>query len=307
VNITMIGAGAMGSLFGGLLTEAGETVTLLDIRRDHVAAMNANGLSILSKDARRTVNVRATTEPDDIAPADLSFVFVKSTHTVDAAQIAMRLAAEKGLVLTLQNGMGNADLLAETIGPSRVIAGTTSHGATFLAPGSIHHAGEGETVIGPWAEMKMAGVERVAAMLNRAGIVTRVDTDVRTVLWAKLFINVGINAITALTGIRNGQLLDLEQTRRISSDAVNEAMAVARARGIVIAENPVEKVFQVAAATAANRSSMGQDVDHGRLTEIDAINGFIVKLADEYGIPVPVNRALAALVETLQAHYRDRR
>ena len=122
-------------------------------------------------------------------------------------------------------------------------------------------------------------------------------------MWAKLLINVGINAVTALTGIRNGQLLDLEQTRRLSREAVEEALAVAGTQGIAIEGDPVEKVFSVAAATAANRSSMGQDVDHGRTTEIGAINGFIVRMAEQAGVPVPVNRALTALVETMQAHF----
>jgi 2-dehydropantoate 2-reductase len=114
---------------------------------------------------------------------------------------------------------------------------------------------------------------------------------------------VGINAITALTGIKNGQLLDLEQTRQISREAVQEAVAVARARGIAIDGDPVETVFQVAGATGPNRSSMGQDADNGRPTEINAINGFIVRIAETVGVPVPVNRTLTALVETLQAHY----
>jgi 2-dehydropantoate 2-reductase len=307
MNIAMIGAGAMGSLFGGLLAEAGEEVTFLDIRRDHVDAVNANGLSIQEAGGLRKVRVAATTDPDTIAAADLCFVFVKSTHTGAVAPTAARLAASNGLVITLQNGMGNADILAEAVSPSRVIAGTTSHGATFVKPGVIYHAGEGETVIGPLTAAGEAEVKAVAARLNRAGIETRIAADVRSVLWAKLFINVGINAITALTGVRNGQLLDLEPTRRLCREAVEEAVAVARARGIAINENPLKNVFRVAAATATNRSSMGQDVDNGRLTEIDAINGFIVKMAEASGIPVPINRTLTTLVETLQAHYRDSR
>ena len=304
MNITVIGAGAMGSLFGALLAEAGNTVTLLDIRRDHVDAVNANGLFIEEKaGVRRIVRIQATTEPDRIGPTDLSIVFVKSTHTAMAAETAARLSGKTDLVLTLQNGMGNADTLTETLDPSQVIAGTTSHGATFLGPGAIHHAGKGDTVIGPWATAGMSGAERVAEVFHRANIVTRVVDDVRTVLWAKLLINVGINAITALTGIKNGQILELESSRQLSRKAVKEAMAVARVQGIDVDGDPVEKVFQVAAATGPNRSSMGQDVDNCRLTEIAAINGFIVRLAETAGVPVPVNRTLTALVETLQAHY----
>lgn len=303
MKIAMIGAGAMGSLFGSLLAEAGKTVTLLDIRKDHVDAINAHGLTVEKGGQQKTVRIPATTDAEKIGPVDLALVFVKSTQTDDAAQTAARLAGSTGLVLTLQNGMGNADILAEALDPGRIIAGTTSHGATFLEPGVIRHAGEGETVIGPWAPSAMDKAKTVADFFTQAGIVTRAITDVHAVLWAKLFINIGINAITALTGIKNGQMLDLQSTCALAREAVNEAMAVARARGIAIQGDPVEKVYQVAKATGLNRSSMGQDVDQRRATEINAINGFIVRMASDAGIRVPVNQTLTALIETLQSHY----
>ena len=303
MKIAIIGAGAMGSLFGNLLAEAGGTVTLLDIRKDHVDAINTHGLSVEKGGQQRTVRIAATTDAEQIGTVDLTLVFVKSTHTDAAAQTAARLAGGTGLVLTLQNGMGNADILSKILDPQRVIAGTTSHGATFLEPGAIRHAGEGETVIGPWTADGMGFAETVAGFFNQTGIVTRAVADVHSVLWAKLFINIGINAITALTGIKNGQLLDLEQTRALAREAVEEAMAVASALGIAIQGDPVEKVYQIAEATGPNRSSMGQDVDQRRPTEINAINGFIVRMARDAGIPVPVNRALTTLIETLQAHY----
>ena len=293
----------MGSLFGALLVESGEQVTLLDIHRDHVDAINTDGLEIETADSRRCVRIQATADPSRIDPAELCLIFVKSTHTAEAATVASRLAGPATVVLTLQNGMGNAETLAETLGPSRVIAGTTAHGATFLGPGSIRHAGSGDTIIGPWSTESMAAVHTTANVFNRAGITTRVVTDVRRVMWSKLFINVGINAITALTGITNGQLNDLGQTRQLAGEAVAEALAVARALGVDVNDHPIDTVFRVAQATGTNRSSMGQDVDNRRLTEIDAINGFIVKMASPLGLPVPVNRTLTALVETLQAHY----
>ncbi|BBO77918.1 2-dehydropantoate 2-reductase [Desulfosarcina widdelii] len=303
MKIAMIGAGAMGSLFGALLAEAGETVTLLDIRKDHVDSINANGLIIEDGYQRRTVKITATTDPDQIGIVDLSFVFVKSTHTADVVRTAAELSGSEGWVLTLQNGMGNIETLSERIDPLRIIAGTTSHGATLLAPGKIRHAGIGETVIGPWEKTIMFGAKIIAERFNQAGIITRTVADVQSMLWSKLFINVGINAITALTGISNGQLLDLEQTRQISREAVYEAVSVARAMGITIQEDPVEKTFLAATATAHNRSSMGQDVDKRRPTEIHAINGFIVRMAQQLGVQVPVNRTLTSLIETLEAHY----
>jgi 2-dehydropantoate 2-reductase len=303
MKIAMIGAGAMGSLFGSLLAEAGESVTLLDIRKDHVDAINTRGLSVEKDGHHRTIRIPATTHAEQIGPVDLALVFVKSTHTADAAQTAARLAGSTGMVLTLQNGMGNGERLAKALDPDRIIAGTTAHGATFLEPGAIRHAGQGETVIGPWTRAGMDRADALAGFFNGAGIATRAVADVHTVLWAKLFVNIGINAITALTGIKNGQLLDLSQTRELAREAVTEAMAVARAKGIEIQGDPVETVYRIAAATGPNRSSMGQDVDQRRLTEITAINGFIVRLADQAGIAVPVNRTLTALIQTLEAHY----
>ena len=152
----------------------------------------------------------------------------------------------------------------------------------------------------------MADAQTVAGMFNRAGIATRVVADVRSVMWAKLFVNVGINAITALTGIQNGQLLDLDITRDLSRSAVAEAVSTARAKDIAVREEAVSHVFDVAAATAANRSSMGQDIDNKRLTEIDAINGYVVREAKRACVAAPVNQTLTALVKTLEYHYHQK-
>jgi len=148
-------------------------------------------------------------------------------------------------------------------------------------------------------------VRRTADLFTQAGIETTAVRDVRAVIWNKLLVNVGINAITALTGIKNGQILDLESTRELSYLAVEEAAAVARTQGIEINADPISHVFQIAVATAPNRSSMGQDVDHRRPTEIGSINGFVVREAGRMGLAAPVNRTLTALVETMEAHYKD--
>jgi len=305
MKIAIIGAGAMGSLFGGLLVEAGHSVKLFDIWAEHVRAINDKGLKIERDGNTRTVKVRAFTNKEDMGFSDLVIVFVKSNHTGNAAETAKDILSEKGFMLTLQNGMGNADIIAGIIAPERVIAGTTSHGATLLSPGRIRHAGAGPTVIGLWDGGDHSGVKPVAEALTRAGIATDCNTQIRQVVWEKLLVNVGINAITALTGIKNGQILDLAITRKLSEDAVTEAMGVANALGIEVRKDAVAHVLAIAKATAANRSSMGQDVDNRRVTEIDAINGAVVKMAAEAGVPTPVNSTLTALVQTLQAHYEE--
>jgi len=303
MKVAIVGSGAMGSLFGALLTESGEEVWLLDTWSEHVATINRDGLKVEREGVQRIVAAKATTDPLVIGSVDLGIVFVKSTQTRIAAEIVRDLTGSAGRVLTLQNGMGNADIISKFVAPHQVLSGTTSHGATLLGPGSIRHAGKGPTVIGSWADGDPGVSEQIARVLNKAGIDTETVTDVRRVVWEKLMINVGINAITALTDIKNGELLDREATRALSQKAVEEAMAVARAGNIPVRNDTVEHVFEVARATSVNRSSMGQDVDNRRITEIDAINGIIVREGEKYGIDTPVNRTLWALIETLQAHY----
>jgi len=305
MKIAVVGAGAMGGLFGALLAESGNEVWLYDVWVEHVEAINKNGLTIERQGKSRTLKINATADPVAIGTAELVIIFVKSTHTASAAETAARLAGSDGVVMTLQNGMGNADILSEFIAPDRVLAGTTSHGATMLGPGSIRHAGVGATTIGTWAGTEQGHLRActIGDIFTGIGIETRAVDDVRSVLWNKLLINVGINAITALTAIKNGQILDLDITRELSRNAVEEAMNVARELKIAVRADAVDHVYAVAEATAANRSSMGQDVDHKRPTEIGTINGFIVREARRLGIQAPVNETLTALVETLQYHY----
>ena len=306
MKIAVVGAGAMGSLFGAMLTEAGNEVWLYDVWPEHVQAINQDGLRIEREGNTRAVEMRATADPQQIGRAELVIIFVKSSQTNLAAETAQTIIASNGSVMTLQNGMGNADTVAEFIEPERILAGTTSHGATLLGPGNIRHAGAGPTTIGPWSPTE-GGLQRanqIAEFFNRAGIKTESVADVHSVVWNKLLINVGINAITALTNIKNGQILDLQITQELSRIAVVEAVNVARAQNIKVHGDAVERVFKVAEATALNRSSMGQDVDCRRQTEIAAINGFIVREAKRLGLSTPVNFALTALVETLQYHYK---
>lgn len=303
MKITVIGSGAMGCLFGGLLTEAGQEVQLLDVWPEHVKALNENGLSLLRDGEERIIRVQATTDPDTIKKTDLALIFVKHAQSEEAARTAVWLLGDAGYILTLQNGMGNAEIIAETAGRKRVICGTTAQGAMLLGPGRIQHSGIGKTIIGMWDQDRQPIVDLVAGAFSAAKIETSGADNIKPVIWNKLFANVGINAITALTNIRNGRLLDLEPTRQLVEAVVTEAIAVARALQITVADDALENVFAIAEATASNRSSMGQDVDARRPTEIDAINGYIVRRAEELGIEVPVSQSLTRLIKTLQGHY----
>ncbi|WPD24245.1 MAG: 2-dehydropantoate 2-reductase [Candidatus Electrothrix scaldis] len=308
MKITIIGAGAMGCLFGGILSEQGQDVCLLDIREEQIKALNKQGLIIRSQNEERKIKVHAVSNPSLISKTDLAIIFVKHAQTEVAAQTAARLLNDKGYVLTLQNGMGNAEIIAKVVGKDQVLCGTTAQGAMILGLGKIQHSGQGETIIGAWQPHKNVTpslATQVADIFTRAGISCQAVGNIEPVLWKKLCVNVGINAITALTGLRNGQLLDQEATRLLMRDLVAEAISVAQAHSVTIPSGIMEHVEQVAQATASNRSSMGQDVDEQRLTEIDAINGYVLRKAKEAGIAAPINQTIVRLIQTLQAHYSN--
>lgn len=181
--------------------------------------------------------------------------------------------------------------------------GTTGQGATLLGPGHIRHAGWGRTFIGEIDGKITDRANQIARIFLQAGIETEVSPHIHHLIWEKLFVNVGINALTALTGFKNGQLLNHPETLRLMEALVSEAVLVARRKGIQIEGNPFEKVKMVAEATRQNRSSMGQDFDHKRRTEIDAINGALVREAERLGIAVPVNRAITDLVKAIEKNF----
>jgi len=292
----------MGSLFGGRLSLSGNDVVLYDIDRQHVEAVTIEGLAI--EDASTgTVTVarpRASTDPRSVEDADLLIVFVKSTATQEAAaQFAARVRPDV-IVLTLQNGLGNEEILKRAFGPARTAAGVTSQGATFLRPGSIRHAGRGPTHI-CMSDGKNDRLSPVCAAFEAAGFETHVSADVASLIWSKLVINVGINALTAIMNQPNGGLLESDETRAIMADLVEEAVAVARARGIRLTHaDPLAVVCDVARKTGTNRSSMLQDFDRGRASEIEVMNGAIVREAAHAGLPVPVNTTIVRLIRALE-------
>jgi 2-dehydropantoate 2-reductase len=213
------------------------------------------------------------------------------------------LEKEDTIFLTLQNGLGNEEVICKQIDRKKVMLGITGHGATLLAPGHIRHAGWGKTLIGELDHRITDRALRIAQMFCNAEIETEVSPNIHDHVWGKLLVNVGINALTALTGFKNGQLMDHPETLRLMEKLVSEAAEVARRKGVHIEENPFDRVRKVAEATRENRSSMGQDFDHRRQTEIDAINGAIVREAQELGIPVPFNQAVTDLVKAIEKSF----
>lgn len=306
MQIAVIGAGAMGSLFGGRLAMAGtHDVWLVDPWTEHVRAIQDHGLSLTHTDGSiDQIPVNATTDTVQLADngaVDLALIFVKGHATRRAAQRATQLLADDGIALTLQNGVGNLDVLTEVVGPDRAVQGVTNHGATLLGPGRVRHAGAGPTHLVCPDPVPYGRVETVAATLTDAGIDTDVVDDLDSLVWGKLIVNVGINALTALLRVHNGVLADNEACRRLVELVVAEAVSVAHARGTQLPyDDPVEHVLEVTRATGANRSSMLADVLRGAPTEIDTINGAVVREGEPAGVPTPINSMLVALVRALE-------
>lgn len=300
-RIAVLGAGAMGSLFGGHLARAGFDVCLISRDAAHVQAIRRDGLRVRDDDGEWICRPDAVTTVAACDPADLVLVLVKSLDTAPVAAGARALLAEGGVALTLQNGMGNAEVLAATCGPARVFAGVTAHGAHLLGPGRVRHAARGETHLGeafpPRPTAVSARAEAIAAAFSAAGLPAAAVQDIRPYQWRKLFGNVGINALTAILGVPNGEVAANPHLRAVLAAAVEEAAAVARAAGVELPPgDPVEHALNLARATAANRSSMLQDVTRGRPTEIAAINGHVVALGRQVGVATPVNELLLGLV-----------
>jgi len=302
MEILIIGAGAIGGLFAALLAPWA-AVTLLTTNPDHAAAIDRQGLTVLGLDGamlRRQMVI--LTDPDQYQRrADLVLVCTKARATGQAARAALPLLVSDGLVLTLQNGLGNLEQIAAVVGAGRAAAGITAQAATLVAPGQVRHAGSGPTVLasGPGQGARVAAI---AALFNRAAIDTRVVGDVDGLLWSKLIVNVGINALTALLRVANGTLAQVPECELLMDQAVDEALAVARAQGIELEyDRQRQRVRQVCALTAANQSSMLQDILRGAPTEIEVINGAIVSRGLVAGIPTPVNRLLTQAIKALEA------
>jgi len=296
----IMGAGAMGSLFGGLLSISGQEVWLVDVWKEHIDVISSKGLAIEEKGITRNISVNATADVRSIGKADLVLYFVKTYHSEKAVSDSLILKKDDTLFLTLQNGLGNEEAICKQVDRKNVILGVTGQGATLLRPGSIRHAGWGKTYVGELDGKVTDRINQVAQIFCKAGIETDVSSCIHDLVWEKLLVNVGINALAAILGIKNGQLLDHPETLRLMETLVSEAVEVGRKKGVRIEGNPIDRVKAVIEATRENRCSMGQDLDRKRKTEIDAINGALVREADRLGISIPYNRMITDLIKAIE-------
>jgi len=304
MKIVIVGPGAMGCLFAAFLAKSKEEIWLLDKHKERAVKINQQGIILEGISGNWQAKVKVTSDTNEIGQADLIIISVKSYNTKEAIIQAKSLLGDNSRVLTLQNGIGNIEIISEVVGNEKVIGGVTNQGATLLDVGHIRHAGRGETVIGRMDGKIPVEMRYIREILNKVGLEARISRDIKGLLWSKLIINVGINALTAITDLNNGRLIEFEGTRRILREAVTEAIRIAKRKRIkLIYDDPLAKVEAVCEATAANVSSMLQDVLRKKRTEIDFINGVIVRQAQELGIPAPVNSLLVDLVKTIEQSY----
>jgi 2-dehydropantoate 2-reductase len=297
MKVAVVGAGAMGSVFGARFQQGGLHTALVDVSQPLVDKINADGLTIVRGDEETVIRVPATTDPTSAGECDLVVFFVKCYHTAAAAESARPLVGGETVVASLQNGWGNGDVLAGVYDPAQIAVGVTYHSATVLEPARVAHPGVGPTYVGPFAGESTAGADRVADALRAGDLEAHVAAEIRTEIWKKLILNAATLPTAALTGMNAGALTADAEMRELVSETAREAVSVARALGYDIDEKErVESIHSLLAKAGPTKASMLQDFEAGRRTEIDVINGAVVRAAEEDGVAVPLNKALVALV-----------
>jgi 2-dehydropantoate 2-reductase len=304
VRVAVLGAGAVGCFFGGMLARAGHRVTLIG-RPLHVDAFRESGLHFEGLGFDEHVPVEASTDPAAVRGARLVLFCVKSTDTEQAAaQIAPHLDAD-AVVVNLQNGVDNTERIqakvSQPVVPAVVYVATEMKG-----PGHLKHHGRGDLVIGSLNRSSSnESNEQIKAWFETAGVPVTISDNVAGELWAKLVVNCAYNALSAIAQLPYGQLIEGPGIRDVMRDVVEETLAVAKASGVTMAPDTLARTYGIAAAMPTQYSSTAQDLARGKPTEIDHLNGYVVRRGAALGVPTPANRALHALVKLLEAGSRN--
>ena len=303
IRVAVLGAGAVGCYYGGMLARAGHAVTLIG-RPAHVEAFKSRGLRFEGLKFDEHIPVEANTEASAVRGARLVLFCVKSTDTeAAAAQIAPHLDAG-ALVVNLQNGVDNAERiqarLRQAVIPAAVYVATEMAG-----PGHLKHHGRGDLVIGELgAKLPPGALDQVKGWFDAAGVPVAISDNVAGELWAKLVVNCAYNALSAITQLPYGKMIEGPGIRDVMRDVVEETLALASASGVAMAPGMLERVYKIAEAMPSQYSSTAQDLARGKPTEIEHLNGFVVRRGAALGVAAPVNRALYALVRLLESKPR---
>ena len=297
MRICVIGAGALGGSYGGRLALAGADVTLVDRWAEHVAAIARDGLHLDGVPGDHRVPVKAVSETAGRGPFDLAIVTVDTNATAAAAETAQVILAPDGFALTLQNGIGNVEALVAALGADRVVGGSSMSSFAVAGPGHVTQTHRGGTTIGELDGRRSERIEALRALLESAGFDTVVADDVMAVIWQKFLLNLAINPLCAITGLRLGELARLPAMDALQDKVLDEALAVVAAKGIRLPDPDIRATIKRHCRTKYSRPSMLQHVDAGRRTEIDALNGALVREAAALGIAAPYNEAITALAK----------
>lgn len=307
MKIAVIGAGAMGSVYAGLLAGAGHEVWAVDTWAAHVDAIRRNGLRVEGASGDRTARVRATTEARDAGPCDLAIIATKVRHTAAAARAAGEILRPGAAAVTIQNGLGGGDAAVAELGAGRVVIGVAGgFGARMLAPGHARHEGMELIRLGEAAGPATGRLREIASVWESAGFRVRCFDDIHQLVWEKLICNGAFGAVCALTGMTVGEVLDSADAWPVAAACAREGAAVARAKGIRLGFDDAEAYARdFGAKIPGGRPSMWQDLKAGRPSEIDAINGGVARTGREAGVATPTHDLLVALVRAAEAAARD--
>jgi 2-dehydropantoate 2-reductase len=309
-KVVIVGGGAMGGLFGGLLAEGGLDVTLVDIWREHVAAINRNGLGIVGYGGDRRVPIKATSDADSVGAADVVLFQCKAFANQAAARSVRHLFDGTSVAITFQNGLGNEEALAGVLGERNVLGGLTAQAGLVIEPGVVRNFGDLPTYVGEFAGGLSERAVKIVDAFNRHGLPTRASADIKREKWKKLLGNVALGAISAVTDLTSVEIVAIPELRATVLRALEEAAAVAGACGIALAEGEQREIFDQltnpsGGGTGSSKSSMAADIAQRRRTEIDTIHGGVARLGREHGVPTPTIDAMVAMVKGLESRYLE--
>ncbi len=301
MRIVIMGAGAIGSLYGGLLSFVDGVDVILVGRAPHISQIKAMGLKISGVMGNHVAFPKATDDPLEIPNADIVFITTKSYDTLEATRQIRHLVEGGAHVLVLQNGLGTEKLVENELGVTRILRATTCMGAKLVEPGHVDVTGVGITEVGSHYDDNLETVETIVDLLEAAGFNVRSSDNMDGVVWTKTLVNCGINPVGALTGLTNGEIYRNKSLRGLIINLVNETMLVVRALGIrLTTDDPIRYTLGTAKATANNLNSMLQDILARKRTEIDYLTGAVIKIARRLGISLPVSETIYTLVKALE-------
>ena len=305
-KIAVVGAGAIGGLFGGLLRQGGLNVTLIDRWSEHVNAINQRGLAMTGHGGERSIAITATTDAASVGPVDVVIVQTKAMHTIEAVQAARGLFGPDTVAISFQNGLGNEENIGSTIGIERVLGGLTAQGAMVIRPGVVHNYSDLPSYIGELEGGLSARAERIAEAFTAAGLETHASGELRKMMWKKYLANVALSAASGSTNLNSQQMMAIPELKAVCIGAMEEAALVAAAEGILLTDTEKQEILAPLISpegTGASKSSLCTDLLKERPTEIDTIAGAVVRLGREHGIATPINQTLVAVVKGKESHY----